>query len=264
MERKVVVAAQDVKAINFIAESKPLKEALKSANLLKSLRFNTLISGESGTGRHTLASYMMPEAPLIHGDSPELYSQIENYEQIVIDRLGKIDSLSRVFQTLQKRGTKVIAIADENFNAGMIDSLFSVKIVLPPLRQRAEDVLPLAKKFVMEAKAMFGEESEKDLFEPDIKRVDLSRNAFSLRRSVFLQYFASKIEKEELLLLNEIYLSSRMTEDEEIYKKELSLYEIPLIRAGAKAFKSQLKMSRAFGLNRNTLRKKITLWKEYL
>jgi len=31
-----------------------------------------------------------------------------------------------------------------------------------------------------------------------------------------------------------------------------------------KKFKSQLKMSQAFGLNRNTLRKKINEWKDYI
>jgi DNA-binding protein Fis len=38
----------------------------------------------------------------------------------------------------------------------------------------------------------------------------------------------------------------------------LHLYEVPLIRAGIKKFKSQLQLSDKLGLNRNTLRKKIT------
>ncbi len=253
-----------METINFIAESKSLKEALKSANLLKSLQFNTLISGEPGTGRHTLAAYMMPEAPVIHGDDPNLYKQIENHEQIIIDRLDRVDSLSRISQTIQKRGTKVVAIVEDISAVGAIESVFSVKIVLPPLAERREDIPLLAKKFADEVRTMFGEESSSDPFEPDIRSLDLSRNAFSLRRSVFLQYFAERMGEEELLLLNEAYLASRMNDGEDIYRRELFLYEVPLIRAGIKAYKSQLKMSHAFGLNRNTLRKKITEWKEYL
>ncbi len=261
---KVAVAAQDVETINFIAESKPLKEALKSANLLKSLQFNTIIGGEAGTGRHTLAAYMMPDAPLVHGDDPELYTRIENSPQVIIDRLEKADSLSRISQTVQKHGTKVIAIVEDTSTLVSIDSLFSVRIALPPLQQRIEDVPPLAKKFADEAGIMFAQGGDEEPFEPDLRNVDLSANAFSLRRSVFLQYFAARMEKDELMLLNEAYLLSRMAEGEDIYRRELFLYEVPLIRAGIKVFKSQLKMSNAFGLNRNTLRKKITEWKEYL
>jgi len=253
-----------VEAINFIAESKPLKEALKSANLLKSLQFNTLISGEEGTGRHTLAAYMMPDAPVVHADDPQLYTQIENHPQIVIDRLSAIDSLSRLSQSVQKHGTKVIAIADDRFAQGGNESFFSVRILLPPLRERVEDVPPLARKFMLEAMEMFGERETGEVSEPDLRTLDLSRNAFSLRRSVFLHYFAARMGEEELLLLNEAYLSSKMEEEEDIYRRELFLYEVPLIRAGTRRFKSQLKMSHAFGLNRNTLRKKITEWKEYL
>ncbi len=262
--RKVAVAAQDVEAINLIAESKSLKEALKSANLLKSLQFNTLISGEYGTGRHTLAAYMMPDAPVVHGNDPGLFTQLENSSQIIIDRLDRAETLGRISQTIQKRGTKVIAIAEDVSSLGPIESLFSVKIVLPPLSQRPEDVPLLAKKFAEEAKIMFSRGDEEESFKPDLRNVDLSRNAFSLRQSVFLQYFAARMDKEELLLLNEAYLSSRMSESEDIYRRELFLYEVPLIRAGTRVFKSQLKMSHAFGLNRNTLRKKITEWKEYL
>jgi len=125
-----------VETINFIAESKPLKEALKSANLLKSLQFNTIISGEAGTGRHTLAAYMMPEAPLVHADDPELYTRIKNSTQIILDRLDKADSLGRISQKVQKHGTKVIAIVEDPADLVSIDSLFSVRIALPPLKQR--------------------------------------------------------------------------------------------------------------------------------
>jgi len=111
---------------------------------------------------------------------------------------------------------------------------------------------------------MFAQGGDEEPFEPDLRNVDLSANAFSLRRSIFLQYFAARMDRDELMLLNEAYLLTRMRDGDDIYRRELFLYEVPLIRAGTKIFKSQLKMSSAFGLNRNTLRKKITEWKEYL
>lgn len=50
-------------------------------------------------------------------------------------------------------------------------------------------------------------------------------------------------------------------EDENIiqqgYKENISIVEIPLIEIGMKIFNSQLQLSKALGINRNTLRKKI-------
>jgi DNA-binding protein Fis len=41
------------------------------------------------------------------------------------------------------------------------------------------------------------------------------------------------------------------------YRRFLPLFEVPLIKAGMKRFKSQLQLADKLGLNRNTLRKKI-------
>ncbi|HIP61765.1 MAG TPA: Fis family transcriptional regulator, partial [Sulfurovum sp.] len=52
------------------------------------------------------------------------------------------------------------------------------------------------------------------------------------------------------------YLSKHI-DGNNAYRDYLGIYERPLIRAGLKKFKSQLKLSSILGLNRNTLRKKI-------
>jgi len=259
-----VAAVQDVVAINFIAASKPLKEALKSANLLKSLKFNTLISGEIGTGRHTLARVIMPDAPIVKGEDSELYAYVENSSQLIIDGIENVELISKFFQAVQKYGTHVVAISSGNNISAECQSFFSVSILLPPLHERPEDVKPLSKKFLQEACQLFGS-SLPEKFDLDMEHLDISKNAFSLRQSVYLQCLALRVGFNDILNLNEIYLLSKMeTEKENIYKNELLLFEVPLIRAGMKKFKSQLKMSQAFGLNRNTLRKKINEWKEYL
>jgi DNA-binding NtrC family response regulator len=250
-----------VAATNFIAASKPLKEALKSANLLKTLKFNTLISGDPGTGRHTLANLMMPDAPIVRGDDETLYEQIEKHPRLVLDRIEAVEQSSKLYQNLRKHGTQVVAIASKGFEEAQ-NPFFSVRIVLPPLSERPEDVPPLAEKFRAETLAMFGEEDER--FEVDMSRLDLSRNAFSLRRSVIFQYMERTIGEEELMEVTERFLSDRMEGAEGLYRKMLYLYEVPLIRAGIERYGSQLKMSQVFGLNRNTLRKKINDWKRWL
>jgi len=258
------VAVQDVGAINFIAASKPLKEALKSANLLKTLKFNTLISGEIGTGRHTLAKVIMPDAPIIKGDDSELYTYIENSNELIVDGIENIELLSKFFQAVQKHETHIVAISYNSDVSSEYQSFFSVTIVLPPLHERPEDIKPLSDKFLEEACHLFGCKKPLD-FELNLRHLDISKNAISLRKSVYLHCLALQIGLNDILNLNETYLLQRMEEESDnIYRNELQLYEVPLIRAGMKKFKSQLKMSQAFGLNRNTLRKKINEWKDYL
>ena len=46
------------------------------------------------------------------------------------------------------------------------------------------------------------------------------------------------------------------------YRDNLHLFDVPIIRSGFKKFNSQLRISEKFGLNRNTLRKKILDYKD--
>ncbi|WP_456449795.1 Fis family transcriptional regulator [Hydrogenimonas sp.] len=257
------MVAVQVAATNFIAVSKPLREALKSANLLKSLKLNTLISGEKGTGRHSLAKVMMPDVPIFHGDDPALFQLMANHSRCIVDRFEKIEHPPKFFQFVQKHGKHVVAIAEDGMDVSK-NSFFSVRLTLPSLVDRPEDIPPLTEKFKKEVFSLFGE-GEKGIsdFEVDMERLDIRENAFSLRKSIVLQYLSSRIDEDEILAINEAFIGGRMESEEDLYRKMLYLYEVPLIRAGTKRYGSQLKMSKAFGLNRNTLKKKITEWRRY-
>ena len=92
--------------------------------------------------------------------------------------------------------------------------------------------------------------------EININQLDLSENIKSLRASLYKQLIHKTITRKEIKDIIENYLYEHL-EGNNAYRENLSLYEKPLLIAGLKKFKSQLKLSAVLGLNRNTLRKKI-------
>jgi len=78
-----------------------------------------------------------------------------------------------------------------------------------------------------------------------------------------ITYLLEDISDKELMNIIENFLYEKLGSNSD-YRNFLYIYEVPLIKAGLKKFKSQLQLSDKLGLNRNTLRKKITENKHYL
>ena len=91
---------------------------------------------------------------------------------------------------------------------------------------------------------------------------DLSDNSISLKKQIFSYSFLENITQNELMYLIENYLEDKIGTNND-YRNNLYIYEVPLIRAGLKKYKSQLQLAEKLGLNRNTLRKKISENSEY-
>ncbi len=247
-------------ATNFLTASPASIEAFKTANLLKGLGVNAVIFGERGTGKLTLARYILPHAPVIDANRfDELLDAIESHSEVVIRRLDQVANLKRLIEPLQKKRTRVVATAGGRYSQDQLEDIFTIRLALPPLSQRSEDVEMLIDAFVQEARQTLGktEPFEKNGFVPD-----LSENAISLRRQVYLHYLLDSIGEGDLMEIMEHYLHDRLGGNND-YRDFLHLYEVPLIRAGIKRFKSQLQLSERLGLNRNTLRKKIAEHSEY-
>jgi DNA-binding NtrC family response regulator len=128
------------------------------------------------------------------------------------------------------------------------------------LRERPEDIVLLSDRFAREASEAFGQAD--DSFSVKESPPDVSENALSLRRQVYLQCLLESIDEDNLMEIMEQFLIQRLGSNND-YRTFLHLYEVPLIRAGIKRFKSQLQLSDRLGLNRNTLRKKIAEHAEY-
>lgn len=258
----VQVAAAAVDATKFITTSEASSQVKKTASLLKTLNVNAIIHGEQGVGKKNLATFILPGAPIIDASHfEELLTTLEGSDKIIITNLDKSPNLLRLINFIKDKNIRVIATSTKYLSSEYIDTLFSIKIEIPPLRDRMEDVQTLIELYTEEARSLFGEESESPMktdFEPD-----LSRNSYSLRRQVMISFLLQDINDSDLIELTQNYLDAKVGTGND-YKNFLYLYEVPLIKTGLKKFKSQLQLSDKLGLNRNTLRKKISDNKKYL
>lgn len=255
------MVAGAVEHTSYIAKSRASLEALKSANLLKSLNINALILGERGVGKQSLAKFILPDAVVVDGSNmQELLGFISTVDAVIIKNFEKISNYPKVKSAIEIYKTRVIATSSETLSEKISDEFFSLKITLPPLSQRQEDIEPLAKKFFEEVSVIFGNENYTDACFEGLK-FDLSENCYSLRKTVYLKYLINSFNEDDVMQIMEDFLSKKIGGRND-YRDQLYLFDVPLIRSGFKKFNSQLNMSEKFGLNRNTLRKKVTDYKD--
>ena len=256
---RVVVTVVDV--TNFIATSPSSLEALKTANLLKGLPVNAFVFGLSGTGKKSLAKYILPNAPVVDARQySDLEGALSSNQTLIISNFDKIPNFDNFKVLLDRSDVRIIALASSVFNTEVIEQFFGIKVYLPPLSERMEDVKVLTEHFLHEACTLF---SVDERIEIDERQIDLSTNAHAIRRYVYMRVQLQGINEVELMDLMEEFLKDKIGGNSD-YRNYLYLYEAPLINAGLHKFKTQLQLSDKLGLNRNTLRKKIAENKEYL
>lgn len=251
LTNKEVVAAVDT---NFIALCRSSKEALKSATLLKSLPVNALILGESGVGKFTLAKFIT-DAPVVSGENHhDLVYAIEQNESVMIKDFHLIAQPKSIKTLIDEHKTHIIATAS-TLSENLKDDFFSVVIDLPPLSSRLNDAKELAQVFIKEANELFSIDAKLQLKAEDLKKY-LDKNAISLKRFIYGYALTHTLSDEQFISISKFFLKDKLGSGDD-YRKLLPLFDVSLIRAGFEKFGSQLSMSEAFGLNRNTLRKKI-------
>lgn len=260
-QKLVVLVVQGVAVTNFISASSASLEALKMANLLKGLPINAFIFGQNGTGKKSLAKYILPDAPVVDANFyDELEGTLSSHKTVIISNFDKIPNYDNFQALLDKYEVRIMALASSVFNAEVIEKFFGIKVPLPSLKHRPEDVQSLCEHFLAEAKETLSIQNKVKI---DIKDIDLSHNAHSIRRYVYMQVQLQDINENELMDIMQKFLYKRLGGNSD-YRNFLYLFETPLIKAGLQKFKTQLQLADKLGLNRNTLRKKIAENKEYL
>ena len=248
---------------NYIAISKNSKEILNSANLLQSVQINALISGDAGVGKKSLSQYIEPKAPIFKAKNlqQDITDNIINIQNcsIIIDKIENITNIDLLINWINANSIRVIATTLKDELNNKLTELFSITIELPSLKQREEDVKALTTKFSKEASSTLDLEQ----IIPSRLMINISNNAHSLRKSIYFSYLFETIGEDEILMFMENYMYSNM-QGENSYKDFLYLLEVPILKAAAKKYKSQVQMAKHLGLNRITLRKKLDIHKEYL
>jgi len=179
---------------------------------------------------------------------------IAKLPKLIVSNFDKITHIDTLYDAVQKHKTRIIATSPKNIFNKTSDKFFSLSIKLPPLRDRKEDIYPLAKKFLEDAKKSFALENINIKIDKD--KLDISRNCYSLKLSVYKLVVEEIINENDIMQILQNLFSKRLGSGND-YRNNLYIYEIPLIKAALAMFKSQLKVSENFGINRNTLRKKI-------
>jgi transcriptional regulator with PAS, ATPase and Fis domain len=247
----------------YIAQDEISKEILNSAKLLQAVSVNALIIGNAGVGKKSLAKFILPKSEIytakdLQQDISDEILELQN-DAIIIDKIDEITNIDLFLNWINENNIRIIAIShNENLNQKLKD-IFSINLEIPELSRRVEDTKLLVNKFAQEASSTLDMNSV-----PTSKLIiNISNNAHSLRKSIYFSYLFETIGEHEILMFLEKYLGENL-HGENSYKDLLYIFEVPLLKASIKKYKSQVQIAKHLGLNRITLRKKLEIHKELL
>jgi DNA-binding protein Fis len=238
-----------MKAVKFLNHSKKIEHIIKGFTLTRSLFVSSLLVGEKYTGKRVLIKTLFPNTVSVDASKKdELILALKNNSEIIIYNFEKLLN----YDNLSFENKRIIAIANPLNNSVEIEKRFAFIYKMPNLEER-EDLEELINFFQKKIEQELMLQSSIEL---DRDTLDLSLNMKSLKASIYKQLMSKTLTAQEIEDILFEYLLKNI-EGNNAYRDNLSLFEKPLIKAGLQTYKSQLKLSKILGLNRNTLRKKI-------
>jgi DNA-binding NtrC family response regulator len=248
---------------DYIAKDDISKEILNSAKLLQAVEVNALILGDYGVGKKSLARYILPKSEIyqakdLQKDIIDNTVVLENCA-IIIDKINEITNIDLFLKWIDENNIRIIAISITDTLNQKIKDIFSINLEIPNLGKREEDTKSLVNKFSLEASSIL----DMPLISQSKLIVNVTNNTHSLRKSIYFSYLFETIGEHEILMFLEKYLSENL-HGENSYKELSYIFEVPLLKASVKKYKSQVQAAKHLGLNRITLRKKLEMYKDLL
>lgn len=248
---------------DYIARDDISKEILNSAKLLQAVEVNALILGDYGVGKKSLARYILPNSEIYQAKDlqKDIIDDIVVLQNcaIIIDKINEITNIDLFLKWIDENNIRIIAISITEILNQKIKDIFSINLEIPNLGKREEDTKSLVNKFSLEASAIL----DMPLISQSKLIVNVTNNTHSLRKSIYFSYLFETIGEHEILMFLEKYISENL-EGENSYKELSYIFEVPLLKASIKKYKSQVQAAKHLGLNRITLRKKLEMYKDLL
>ena len=248
---------------DYIAQDEISKEILNSAKLLQAVNVHALIIGTPGVGKKSLASYILPNSKIYNAKilQQDIQDEIINIQDdaIIIDKIHEITNIDLLLNWIDINNIRIIAISNNNMLNQKLKDIFSINLEVPDLYKRDLHTKALINKFSVEASQTL----DMEMISTSKLITNITNNTHSLKKSIYFSYLFETIGEEEILMFLEKYLGENLGEDN-AYKNLLYLFEVPLIKASTKKYKSQVQVAKHLGLNRITLRKKLETHKELL
>ena len=248
---------------DYIAKDDISKEILNSAKLLQAVEVNALILGDYGVGKKSLARYILPNSEIyqakdLQKDIIEDIVVLQNCA-IIIDKINEITNIDLFLKWIDENNIRIIAISITEILNQKIKDIFSINLEIPNLGKREEDTKLLVNKFSLEASSIL----DMPLISQSKLIVNVTNNTHSLRKSIYFSYLFETIGEHEILMFLEKYITENL-QGENSYKELSYIFEVPLLKASIKKYKSQVQAAKHLGLNRITLRKKLEMYKDLL
>jgi len=240
----------------YISKSKETKNVLESALLASNLPVNIIILGEQGLGKKLLTKEILKDTQSFNAILlEELINtkkiNLSQYSSLIVYDLHNVINKSEFLYNCKN----IKLVATSVLDSDEYTSTFAVKIQIPKLNLQSEDFKYIAKEYINEASIL----SDNNNIDSKKIKYDLSKNGTSLKKSIYKCIFNNSLAKSDLVKSLEDFLYEEV-KNNKTYKELLGLFEIPLLKASKKAFKSQLKVSSQLGINRITLRKKLAFY----
>jgi len=238
-----------MKTVQFLSNSPQIEKISKGFSLSRSLFVSSLLIGEEHTGKKTFIQTLFPNSTYVDASNEsELLAALDKHDELIIYNFEKVKNIEK----LNFEHKRIVAIANTPKETKSCRDVFAFIYTMPKLEER-EDLTELILYFQKKIQKELMLDEEISL---EIKKLDLTQNIKSLKASLYKQLLLSTFRKEDIQTFLYEYLFKEI-EGNNAYREHLGLFEEPLIEAGLKKYKSQLKLAGVLGLNRNTLRKKI-------